>query len=582
MIHHTSPMRLRPWLQAGLLLGGLAVAPTAGAQRAGDVPPSRLTPDTLRPQASPRPLTLELTGTAPSAAPDGAERLFVTLEKAELSGSHPELDAAQRALLDSLAGRRISVAQVFEAATALEAGFARAGYPLVRVAVPPQSLEDGGALRLQAVDGFIESIDVQGLPERVREAVLRRTAALVGRRSLTQAELETRLARADDVPGLHLRSTLAAGQEAGAARLILDGSHQALALSLTADNQLDATLGRWAWGLSVSGNGLLASEDQLYASVRQSAGDPSGQPQGRGLSLLGAGLSLPLTPEGVTAGIEFTTSSTRPATTPGLPATLGRFRRGVGRIHWPLQVDRAQRLSANLSVEHIDQRNTASAFGVDLKHDRYWAVKLGLDHTGNVPPWGWIAAGASLVQGLGGRDADQARAEGVPLSRQGAQPRFTRALATLRWVVPIAATGSRLDLNAAAQTAFGRPLLQSEQLSLDGPTAASGFLPGSLAVDAGTTLRAEWIQPYRLEQLGRSESLAPYLFVADARGRVFAPTALEAARLAVRSYGLGLRIESIGPFGLPMELDLEWARGAGGAGDTQSSHRAWVALRTRF
>lgn len=574
--------RLAPLLQASLLLGGLAVAPTVGAQRAADIPPSRLTPDTLRPDAAPQPLTLDLTGMAPASAPDGADQLFVTLAKAELGGSHPALDATQQAILAGLTGRRISVAQVFEAAAALEAGFARAGFPLLRVTLPPQALDDGGRVRFVAVDGFIESIDVQGVPERVRAAVLRRTAALIGVRSLTQAELETRLARADDVPGLRLRSTLAAGREAGATRLILDGHHQALAVTLTADNQLDAGLGRWAWSMTASGNGLLASEDQLYALIRQSAGDPSGEPKGRGLSLVGAGLSLPLALDGITGGLEFTTSRTEPAITAGLPATRGRFSRSVGKISWPLQVDRAQRLSASLSVEHIDQRNTASAFGVDLKHDRYWAVKLALDRVGHAPPWGWIAAGASLVQGLGGRDAAQARAEGVPLSRQSAQPRFTRAQATLRWVLPIDATGGRLDLYGALQTSFGQPLLQPEQLSLDGPTAASGFLPGSLAVDAGTTLRAEWIQPYRLALPGRSESLAPYLFVAHARGRLFASTALESSSMAVRSYGLGLRMETTGPIGLPLDVDLEWARGAGWVGDTHSPHRAWVTLRTRF
>ena len=87
---------------------------------------------------------------------------------------------------------------------------ARAGYVLVRVTVPPQELRDHGSLRIVVVDGFIERIEANAVPDRVRALVVERIAALVGRRHITLDEIERWLLTAGDVPGLWLRSTLVA------------------------------------------------------------------------------------------------------------------------------------------------------------------------------------------------------------------------------------------------------------------------------------------------------------------------------------------------------------------------------------
>jgi len=56
-------------------------------------------------------------------------------------------------------------------------GLCAHGYVLVRVAVPPQQLKNGGELRLVVIDGFVESVDLKGVPEKQRSLVQARLAS---------------------------------------------------------------------------------------------------------------------------------------------------------------------------------------------------------------------------------------------------------------------------------------------------------------------------------------------------------------------------------------------------------------------
>ena len=61
-------------------------------------------------------------------------------------------------------GQRVSGAAIFAAARELEAAYAKAGYVLVRVTLPPQKLVSGAVLRLVVIDGMIERIETKRVP----------------------------------------------------------------------------------------------------------------------------------------------------------------------------------------------------------------------------------------------------------------------------------------------------------------------------------------------------------------------------------------------------------------------------------
>jgi hemolysin activation/secretion protein len=190
------------------------------------VAPSQVTPQNLRPPPTNAPGGLTVSGAETLQAPAGANRVNVIVRRLAIEGGFPELEGETRALAQPIEGQRVTVARIYEFANALEQAYARAGYVLARVTVPPQKLIDRGDVRIIIVDGFIERVQVDNVPERERALVANRMASLVGRRHVTLAEIERSLLIAGGVPGLRLKSTLARGASLGGALLVLEGTHQ--------------------------------------------------------------------------------------------------------------------------------------------------------------------------------------------------------------------------------------------------------------------------------------------------------------------------------------------------------------------
>ena len=120
------------------------------------VAPSQVTPETLRPAATGAPDGLQLSGGARTQIPAGTTALSFIVGRVRIEGAFPELENETRSLVRAIEGHRVTVAQIYELANVLEQAYARAGYVLVRVAVPPQKLNDRGPLRILVVDGHRE------------------------------------------------------------------------------------------------------------------------------------------------------------------------------------------------------------------------------------------------------------------------------------------------------------------------------------------------------------------------------------------------------------------------------------------
>ena len=145
--------------------GILVVHPfAAGAQVV--VAPSQVTPQNLRPAPPIVPGGLTVSGTETLQAPAGANRVNVVVRRLAIEGGFREVENETHALAQPIEGQRVTVARIYEFANALEQAYARAGYVLVRVTVPPQKLIDRGDVRIIVVDGVIEKVQVDNVPER--------------------------------------------------------------------------------------------------------------------------------------------------------------------------------------------------------------------------------------------------------------------------------------------------------------------------------------------------------------------------------------------------------------------------------
>ncbi len=521
-------------------------------------------------------------------APAGAERLSFIVGRVVIKGTFPELDTETRALVRTVEGHRVTVVQVYEFANALEQAYARAGYVLVRVTVPQQKLNDHGRLLIAIVDGFVEKVQVDNVPDRVRALVTARMASLVGRRRIKLGEIERRLLIAGDVPGLRLKSTLARGKTIGGTLLVLEGTHRLVTATASIDNRLPSSLGTWSYGTSVALNSAFGFGEQFYVST-QSSGDParifdSSSP----FRVLGAGAVLPLGTDGWILNPEYTNSRSQPLPVQPLPvsgglANIGEFERFALRTSYPLIRTRTTTLSLNGAFEYISQSVALPLFSTDLNRDRYGVLRIGAAYETGLPWWSAaLQTSATFSQGTGGRDSADALASGVPLSRQGAGPGFSKAAFDARVTQPLP-NEFRMDLIGRAQTSFGNPLLISEQFSLDGPQAISAYPSGTLNVDEGGTLRAELSRPFAVTGTAVPVILSPYGFGSFGVGRLLEPTIVELAVVRAGAVGAGVRSDIDVPGGYQgVTLGLEVARQFSNLPNLPHSWRGQAVMSFRF
>jgi len=549
---------------------------------------SQITPHSFAPpiQASPNAAGFSIGELSSLETPAGAENLYVTLSSVNVSDESAELTGVGSLVLSRLVNRRVSGAEIFSAARELEAAYAKAGYVLVRVILPPQDLVDGAQLKLRVIDGYIERIDTQHVAHRVRRHIERLVEPLIGKHRLKLEEIERRVLLAGDVPGVILRSTLAPGSETGAAVLVLETKYQPLDATLSYDNSLSPALGAHQLGLGADLNGLMGLGELSYARAN---GDQAGGADGFFRSMprnrsLAAGLILPLGSDGMAFNVEGTQARTTPEEVSGTQST-DVFERLSLRLRYPWIRSRDFNLASQAVFDgESEHEDLILPSRLPLFDDRVRVLRVvaewnGLSRIGG--SFSGSLTGSFGFDALGARSA-AAATPALPLSRQGAQANFKKLETSLGYSQPLA-THLDTSVTARAQYAFGAALVRGEEFGIADPDGLSAFDAGSLQGDSGFVLRAEVASPWTLSMhSSRAGVLAsPYVF--GATGRVYEadPTALEAKEISGGSYGLGLRLGA-GAAGSPSNasLNLEVARESGG--DLHDATRFRLSVSFKF
>ena len=545
-LHMTAiPSLARAASRSCILVIGLVGAVGSFAQTASQITPRAFTPST---ESQPKnPLTI-----GPSQdgqAPVGAENLFVRLANVELQGGQLIVEASLQAIIRKLTNPAgVSGAQIFAAARELERAYAAAGYVLERVAIPPQTLNDGGTLHLVLIDGYIERVEVNELPARVKNRIVALTGPLVGKRRLTLAELERRVLLASDVPGVVVRSSLAPGSVQGAVVLIMEAKERPIGIDVGVDNSLGPAFGNYSTSVGVSANGLLGLGEQAYVRAQ---GDPAASYFGRypRNRILAAGALAPIGKDGLSLNTEGVEARTDPSDnqTPGLEST-DRFRRLSLRLRYPWLRSRPLNIATELVFDAESEQAGATLDGVStpLSLDRLRVFRFNADGD-YLAPWGGVFLGRASysqgIDGLGARSAADAAASNIPLSRQGSDADFSKLELAFGFSQQIL-EHLAVSFSAQGQDSLGNPLAQAEQIGLVGPTALSTFDAGTLQGDSGYVVRAEISAPERLPWVVRGNGLgaAPYFFAAEGKLWLNDPTSVEDRSVHAGSYGVGLRL----------------------------------------
>lgn len=568
------------WALSVLGLGTMFALPvSAFAQTASQVTQESYAPPVVRAVAG----GLSLPASTGAEAPKGAETLRVTPSGLAVEGGLPELGSQTAAIEASLKGRRVTGADLFAASRRLEEAYAKAGYLLVRVTLPAQTIRDGRPLRLVVTNGQVETIDASALSPAVRARVESVLAPLVGKPGVTKAELERRLLLAGDTPGVMLKSTLKAGTKPGTTVVVVDGRYDAVTTTVTMDNNLAKNLGTYTVGLGADFNSLLGLGEVGYLRLSGYPGFNdsifSDDPRNRQAI---AGFTVPLGTDGAWLNMEGVDSQTHP--TSDLAYTM---------------VDHYRRLSTKLGYSWIRARdlNTSSVLSFDVTQEKQ---KLDLDgvrsaftedqlrvlrltQSGDmITAWGGQLSGSLTASfGLDALGARSATSD-LPLSRDGAEPDFRKLEASAFYSQSLAADRVRISLAAKAQTSFGDALASSEQFALGGFDWLSAFNGGQIEGDAGAAMRAEAAFPLTFSLApALGSAAAPYVFAAAGLAKLEQPTSVERSITRASAFGAGIR------FGLSEKasphsdtLSLEYAHGQ--ASDIDSTNRFNLRFIARF
>jgi len=224
-------------LSAIILLALLAspVAAQQGSGKASD--PGQIQKRIKTPTAPRAPvgeITLPEPGPAPGAAGSAAKFVLVGVE---ITGSTIYPPAQLSFAYEAFLAKEISLKEVGKILASLTAKYRGDGYILSRAFAPPQNVE-GGILRIQIIEGFVEQVEFTGAkPGGAR--LLRGFADIIkAQRPLRLAALERNLLILADAPGMRVTPALKVLDEGrGAYLLRLNLRHNAIDGFVNLDNR---------------------------------------------------------------------------------------------------------------------------------------------------------------------------------------------------------------------------------------------------------------------------------------------------------------------------------------------------------
>jgi hemolysin activation/secretion protein len=228
----------------GSLLAATAVVNDASAQpRPGTVQPGQVERQFERP---PEPTVRDGVITIPGVAqqvPPNADTIKFVLNQLTIDGATVYPADKLRTFYAGSIRKEVSLGDIYRIVETLTAKYRNDGYILSQVIVPAQAVE-GGNVRVQAIEGYIANVRVEGGSESMRGRIQKYGERIRDTRPLTIASLERNVLLMNDLPGVQARAVLAPAQTPGASDLVLQVSQRPVAAQGSADSRGSRAQGR--------------------------------------------------------------------------------------------------------------------------------------------------------------------------------------------------------------------------------------------------------------------------------------------------------------------------------------------------
>lgn len=452
----------------------------------------------------------------------GTDTLRFRVARIIVEGATVYSDAELADLTESLADKNVTLGDVTAIAEEIEGRYRAAGYVLTRVFVPAQRVGDGN-FRINVVEGYVQAVSVEGAPDGLREIIEGYLDKVTAERPSRLATIERGLLLVQDLSGVSAAGVLRPGDDVGATELVVtvrERPYEGIASINNRGSQFagptqiyaEARLNNFfdfgeQFAVGVTGTGELAESRGFLFRWVQPVGNDGTVLQFDGNYSYG----LP--------GFRLKELDVR---TRGL-------RYGI-RVRHPIIRSRLDDL--NFEIGYTWQRSQASALGATFTYDVYTTLDARLNWRFSDDLGGANLLGLSITQGVPNPTLGTSRTGASGLSRQGAEPNFTRANLEFQRVQPLD-WGVSLATLLSVQYSMSK-LFAGEEFSLGG-RIGRGYDPAEISgphgVGGTVELRYDnpdnpWLQPFFFWDLGQIFTRTP-----------------SSPSLAIQSIGFGVRMQ---------------------------------------
>ena len=485
-------------------------------------------------------------------------------------------------IYESMLGEEVSLGDMYRLAGRISAKYRGDGFILSRAVVPAQRIRDG-LVRIQAVEGFINEVIIEGDTSR-RESLLEAYAAkIVAERPLTADTLERYLLLADDLAGLTAKAVLTPSIDLpGASDLVLFVDQKDYGVTLAMDNRGTRFVGPYQASFTANFNSLMG----LHESTTLRAIFAS---QTEELRFFQMSHTEVLGREGVKIQMSYSLSRSRPGFTFETSTSTNiesESQELIFSLTYPMIRTRSENLEINTSFTWA---SAVTDFNfTELFEDRLRVLRAGLAYD-FVDQFGGInLIEFELSQGLDilneststGND-DKENSKTPALSRALGRSDFTKVTAD---VSRLQRLGPGVTLLGSVTGQYARTqLLSAEEFGYGGASFGRAFdsseitgdhgLAGKLELQYGQTAETPMIQDYQLYTFvdyGAVWRIDPVINGDDHHSKTGS------------SLGVGVRFNVTDMISGYVEIDKPMTRDVSANGTDGEKPRAFFALAARF
>ena len=436
---------------------------------------------------------------APSSLGPAANQIKFKLVEIVFEDNHVYSDQQLTAVFKDKLNTEITVAELLNIVQDITNYYRNNGYILTRAILPPQHVEKG-IVHVRIVEGYIDHVNVVGVPKGARRMVQAYGDKIAQSRPLQLKVMEHYLRLANEIPGMQVKAILEPSKTAtGASDLDLSAQEQTFSGSFSYDNYGTRFIGPNQDTINASLNSIFRAGDTTRGTYATTT-----RPEQ--LKFYDISYQTPLGANGLTGAIGKNHSGTVPGMNLALIDTRGQAVTYYTIFQYPLLRTRSQNLTLDANFSYLNSGVTT--FGTPLYDDHIRSLRFGGNYDFADRFNGSNILGLHAEQGFNIWGASN-NPNALNTSRFGADGIFTKFVVQAARIQPIYRRLSVFVL-LNGQYSFN-PLLASEQFAFGGSQQGRGYDPAEIIGDKGFGGTLEFRMDFAPEWY-LLNSLEPYVF----------------------------------------------------------------------